>query len=82
MICAAGRIESDIVPVPEIAIAVRWCLISHTIGGGVSDRTCEASIVELLPEYFREYSALVVRRNFVIASFIIIVANKEGLYRI
>lgn len=74
MIRSAGRVESEIVPVAEIAVAPRGNAGLCAIGSFESVRTGKVFEVEGVPGSGGESDALGIGGDFVVAGFVIVVA--------
>ena len=79
MVCTAGGIQAEIIPVAEVAKAPRGHVVFDAVAALVGDRAGEGAVVELGPEEVAEDGALGEGGNFVVACFVVILAYEEGL---
>lgn len=79
-VAGAGAIEAGVVPVAEVAVTPDRDAGGGAGAGGVGDGAGEGAVVEGFPLGTGKDGALREGGDFVVAGFVVVVAEERGLY--
>lgn len=78
-VAGAGAVETGVVPIAEVSVAPDRDAGGGAIAGGVGDGAGERAVVEGFPLGGGEGGALGEGGDFVVAGFVVVVAEEGGL---